>query len=251
MKQFMYLVLTAVALLSCFGARKRQQPDSIYVTAIVDITDHRQVYPKAESILPFYNFNTEENSEAAFRICPVTDRELNPDIEFHLPNDIETEKSNSDDDPDFRKKVIIHFFDSIRKTIEEFNTKVKSDTSVAHSECFKSISNELQNLAQHKGSKAILLVYSDLQENSAFFNCYSPSSQRILQSFPEKVAAVFEKTRLLPERLNNITVSFVYDPVSRDDDIRFMAMLKVYKKLLLTRGAKVTVSASNPIYVDP
>lgn len=249
MKQTMYIVFTAVALLSCFNAQKQQQPHSIYVTAVVDITDHRQVYPNAESILPIFNFNNAENSEATFRICPVTDRELNPDIEFHLPNNIETEKSNSYDDPDFRKKVIVQFFSSIRKTITEFNTKVKSDTSVAHSECFKCISNELENLVQHKSNKGVLLVYSDLQENSAILNCYTRFNQKLLISNPENIVGVFEKTVLLPKDLKNITVSFVYNPVSREDDIRFMAMLKVYKKLLLSRGAKVTVSANNPTYL--
>lgn len=247
----MYIAFTVVALLSCFNARKQKQPDSIYVTAVVDITDTRQVYPNAESILPIFNFNNAENSEGTFKLCPVTDRELNPDIEFHLPNGIETEKSNSEDDPDFRKKVIIQFFTSIRNTITEFNTKAKNDTSVAHSECFKSISNELQNLAQHKKPKSVLLVYSDLQENSVFYNCYVKSNQRILQNYPEKISDIFEKTHLLPDRLNNITIYFIYNPVSREDDVHFMAMLKVYKKLLISRGAKVSVGASNPIYIKP
>ncbi len=248
MKQFIGILFSWVVLSSCTN-RLKQQPNIIYVTAVVDITDHRQVYPTAESILPLFSLNTEENSEATFRICPVTDRELNPDIEFHLPNGIETEKSNSYDDPDFRKKVIVQFFSSIRKTITEFNTKVKSDTSVAHSECFKCISNELQNLVQHKSNKGVLVVYSDLQENSAIFTCYNRSNQKLLISNPENIAGVFEKTDLLPKDLKNITVSFVYNPVSREDDIHFMAMLKVYKKLLISRGAKVSVSASNPTYL--
>lgn len=251
MKQIMYIVFTAIALLSCFNAQKQQQPNSIDVTAVVDITDQRQVYPNAESILPLFNLNNAENSEGTFKICTVTDRELNPDIEFHLPNGIETEKSNSDDDPDFRKKVIVQYFTSIRNAITEFNTKAKNDTPVAHSECFKSISNELQNLAQHKNTKSVLLVYSDLQENSIFFNCYTKSNQRTLQCYPEKISGFFEKTHLLPDHLNNITVYFIYNPVSREDDVHFMAMLKVYKKLLISRGAKVFVGASNPKYIQP
>lgn len=250
MKQFMCILLTSGTLLSCMSARKQELPDSIYVTTVVDITDHRQLYPDAESILPLFNFNNDENSETTFKICTVTDRELNPDIEFHLPNGIETEKSNSEDDLDFRKKVIVQFFSSIRNTIAEFNTKVKSDTSVAHSECFKSISNELQNMVKHKNDKRILLVYSDLQENSVFFNCYNKSNQRLMQTSPEKVAGVFEKAMLIPEDLKGISVCFVYNPISREDDIRFMSMLKVYKKLLLSRGAKVSVSASNPSYLQ-
>ncbi len=245
----MYLVFMVVALSSCIGARKRHQPDSIYITAEVDITDHRQVYPDAESILPLFNFNVEENSDATFRLSSVTDRELNPNTELYLPNGIETEKSNSDDDPDFRKKVIVQFFTLVRKAVKEFNAKVEGDTSVPHSECFKSIANELQNLVQHKSTKGILLVYSDLQENSSLFSCYSKPGQKILQPFPEKVAAIFEKTFLLPQQLNNITVSFIYDPVSREDDFRFMTMVNVYKRLLIPRGAKVTVSANNPTYI--
>ena len=113
MKQFIGILFSWVVLSSCTNRLKQQQPDIIYVTAVVDITDHRQVYPTAESVLPLFSLNTEENSEATFRICPVTDRELNPDIEFHLPNGFETEKSNSYDDPDFRKKVIVQFFSSM------------------------------------------------------------------------------------------------------------------------------------------
>lgn len=250
MKKLISILISLVALLSCNKASK-EQPDSIYVTTVVDITDSRQVYPDAEHILPLFGFKNNEASEAMFKICTVTDKELNPAIEFRLPNGIETEKDNLEDDPDFRQKLIVKFFTSIRNTIAAFNTKVISDTAINHSECFKSISNELQSLVNQKSVKRVLLVYSDLQENSAFFNCYSKSNQKLVQSNPERVADIFDTAGLMPKGLKNITVSFIYNPISREDDIRFMAMLKVYKKLLEVRGAKVTVSASNSINMQP
>lgn len=244
MKQFICVIFSCLTLSSC-DTKTQRQPNGINVSIVVDVTDIRLVYPDAESILPLYDFSNEEDRAATFRISTITDRELNPDIEFHLPTGFETERSNTDDDPDYRKKVIVQFLSSIRSTISEFNAKINRDTTFGNSECFTVIAKQLQLLAKERSIKGIALFYTDLQEKSQIFSCYSDASQALLLSQPEKVAALFDKTHLLPDKLKNITVCFVYHPISRDDDIRFMAMLKVYKLLLEPRGAKVIVKASN------
>lgn len=250
MKQSIVILFSLLVVCSC-AKKTIEQPDSIYVGVIVDVTDHRQVYPDAEKILPLFDFNTKENSAAYFKICTITDRELNLDIEFHLATSAITQNDNIDDDPDFRKKLIVQFFDSIRSAITQFNTRINRDSIYTYSECFKTIAGELQNIVNHKTDKAILLIYSDLQEKSALFNCYTKYSQKLLASYPEKIAAIFEKTLLLPKNLNNIKICFVYNPVSRDDDIRFMAMLKVYERMLSARGVMVIVRSDNPKYLYP
>ena len=244
MKQIIYIILPLLLLCSCSSKNKVPQK-TICVSALVDLTDHRQLYPNWSGILPLFNLSIDENSEAQFRLCTITDRELNPDIEINLPGGIESEKDNSEDDPDYRKKLITQFFGSIRKAINDFNFKNEHDSSLGFSECFKTISGQLQYLTQKKQDKAVLLIFSDLKENSAIFNCYTEAGRKHLITDSENVIRLFEKTKLLPDNLNNISVFFIYNPISREDDIEFMAMVKVYKKLLQARGAKVKVQADN------
>ena len=81
------------------------------------------------------------------------------------------------------------FLSSVRNTITSFNAKVKTDSShkLKHSECFKTLAHELQNLVRHKVVKCILIAFSDLQECSDIFSCYSKGNRKLLVTHPDKI----------------------------------------------------------------
>jgi hypothetical protein len=94
----------------------------------------------------------------------------------------------------------------------------------------------------------ILLVFSDQQENSELFSCYTKANQLLLHKSPDKVAKHLDSFHLLPENLKGYTIFFVYQPKTREEDQKYLEMITVYKMLLEPRGATVTIQASNNSY---
>ena len=89
MKKILFL-MSINFLWSCKNSINDKQ--SVNVTAIVDVTDRMTLLPNAEAILKLYDFNTDKDIEANFKICSLTDKQLNPDKNFHLPDNSVSEK---------------------------------------------------------------------------------------------------------------------------------------------------------------
>ena len=222
---------------------------SVHVTALVDITDPRAILPDAQSLLLLYDFPKDKNKEAYFRLMTTTDKVLNQAIELHVAPAEETKKYNQFEDPDFREKEILAFYEAVRHSVASFNANRQLDTILGHSECFQSIARELFLMKEWKANKNALLIYSDLAERSDIFNIYGSGSVQQLLERPEILIKKFEATGLLPNDLSGFTVMFIYQPKNREDDKRFNEMAKLYQKMLTKRKATVLVNANNPKYL--
>ncbi|MDP4103345.1 MAG: hypothetical protein Q8935_00210 [Bacillota bacterium] len=220
---------------------------SIDVIALVDITDQQTVLPQAESILKLYDFDSDRNIKASFSICSISDRQLNPQKDTYLPNGSVTEKDNLQDDPYYREKQILSFYNGVRKDINDFIATNKNDTSLNHSECFRTIADELSDMKNNQARKKILLIFSDLQENSNLFDCYKTKDQELLDKKQGEVLKIFEQAHLLPNDLKGIITIFIFNPRNRKDDQHYMSMVSVYKKILKSRGAIVKVQANSDV----
>ncbi|MBP6024908.1 hypothetical protein [Ferruginibacter sp.] len=244
------LFLNALVCTSC-NKKQRHQTASIQVTALVDITDPRDVLPDAETLLSFYEFTKDKNIKALFRITATTDKLLNPVAEHHLASGDETEKDNQFDDPDYREKLVLSFYTNVRQAVSAFNTKAQQDTLLGHSECFRSIAGELTRMVENKTDKSLLVVYSDLAENSDLLNVYTKIAPEQIFKHPDSVLQKFEATKLLPRSLSGFTVLFIFQPKNREEDKLFAAMAEMYKKMLSALGAKVIIRSDNPKYLYP
>ena len=244
MKYAIPFFITIFFFVSC-KKEDKDQSKKIAVSIIIDITDPHQLYPDAETVIPLFQISKNENNEALFRITPLTDRELNQDVEFHLKDGLTTEKDNKEEDENYRKKLIIQFYDSIRKSIYDENSKAVNDTPLHHSECFRTILKELWKADKAKMDTTILMVYSDLFENSSIFNVYNKTKKKLLEEHKEQVVKQFEQSGLMPNSLKGTTIFFIYNPKTREDDKLYMEMVNVYKQLLEPPGATVIVQANN------
>jgi hypothetical protein len=249
MKKIMsVLILLCAILFEACQEKKNQVRHSVSIVIIGDITDYHSLLPTAEPILKLYDFESDKNTEAFFRICPITDKHLNPAVEYHLSEGSVTEKDNEHDDPYYREKNVVSFYELIKKAITDFGAGSHLDSSLEYSECFSTIARELQLMKSKDSERNCLIPFSDLQENSSLFNCYTPANQQLLLEEPNKVVDIFKATHLLPDNLKNVQVIFVYQPATREEDLKFNAMLDIYRKLLEPRGATVTVQANNDKY---
>lgn len=242
MKQIITLFI--LSFLVC--CKHEEEKSHIMVSTLLDVTDTRLLYPDPTSYQALFGLGNDGSPEATFRISRMSDRETNEDIELWLPSEKDGEEHNENGDIHFRKRNIVAFYRRVLDTTEYFlKTLTKGDTSLRYSECFKAIGSELARMKQAGPTNATLLVYSDLQENSTLFNCYSGSGQAELRGKIDAVVKRFDNAQLLPATLHNFQIFFVYRPLSREDDTRFTAMVKVYRKLLEKRGGTVHVQAQN------
>lgn len=243
MKNIIVLLLSCIFIYAC--QKKQEVNHSTQINTVSDITDRQLLLPDASAILKLYEFDRDENKEAYFRISTISDKILNPAIELKLPNNTVSEHKNDLDDPNYREKILAGYTSRIQKAISDFDAKRHKDSSLGKSECFATIAGEIQQMQKKIFEKNIMLIYSDLQENSDLFNCYSKTDQALLHSNPDKVVSLFNNLHLLPDQLKGFKIFFIYQPKNREDDQRFVAMAGIYQKLLEARGATVKVQADN------
>jgi hypothetical protein len=249
MKKIFITIIALTLLLSC-NKKDKAIPKSITVAAIVDITDPLVLYPNPDAILRLYGFDKEKNTEAFFRLCLITDRQINTTEDFHLGNGITTEADNKIDDPQFRQKLILAYYKTIRKSITDFTVINRKDSSLRYSECFKNITRQLSEMKQKHATENTLLIFSDLQENTEFFSNYAKQGKDLLYNHSEKLVAIFDKTKLLPDDLKGFNIFFLFQPKNRNEDKAYVAMTTIYKSLLEKRNARVTITASNKNYIQ-
>lgn len=247
MRKYIAILASAVILVSCRNDSK-ESTGSTSLSIIIDITDPQQLHPEAESIIPLFGLQNDIDKSVIFRITTLTDKQLNPVREIRLKDGVSSNKDNVSDDDNFRKKLVIHFFDTVRKSISEETQSALADTSLSFSECFNTILNEVVKRKQNAGDTAIILVFSDLNENSAFFNVYTGENKALLQQHPEQVAHLIEQRKSISDSISHTTLILVYDPKSRADDEVFMKMTEVYRLIFERRGVTVIVQATNKSY---
>lgn len=219
------------------------------ITALGDITDPHSLRPLPDPILALYQFDKDKNKEGVFRFRCIEDLHLNPVVEFHLPDGKSAEATNRNGDPHYREKSILSFYAKIRTSLSDFRLVNDSAQSKQYSECFSTIAEELTILGESEATKKILLVFSDLQENSAVFSCYRSENQSLLQSDPKKVGDLLNEQYHLPDDLTGIRVIFIYRPNTREEDQRYKNMNEAYRYLLENRHAQVQTQANNNYFL--
>jgi hypothetical protein len=244
-------LFTIFALCLAVSCRKNQAPQPMHsscISIIDDRTDPFALHPLPEPILALYDFQNDKDQEATARLVLITDKLLNPVQEIHLQDGRSSEAHNANDEIDNREQLVYSYCDAFTNAVNGFHKRYAPDSTLNHSECFATIASELEYLFKNPALQKTLIVFSDLQENSDVFSCYTAKGQRLLCSNTKKVEQLLQSRHPLPENLVGITIYFVYQPPDREHDQQFSKMLGIYKKLLNERGARVVVQAQNSYY---
>jgi hypothetical protein len=228
-------ILIILPIYACTPAAKQE---STIVSVIVDITDSMTLKP-TPALLRIYQADKNSDASFAFRIRTIADKINTAAQECELGTRESMEAYNVQDDPQYRAKNILGFYQTVRSYIDSFNAL--GTRPLDHSECYAAIASELQALQVSKYDRKRLLVYSDLLQNSEFTGyATEPFSNeqlsRLQASFP------------LPQRLDGITILIVYLPKTRIDDKHFSITLDGYKRILEPRGAQIILQTNNENY---
>lgn len=219
------------------------KPSSTAIALVPDFTESKKLWPAVNELLPLFDLTNNPDAEAWLRISPVTNLKTNPEFSAHLPSRMTTDSLNTTDEPQFRNRCIVQFYKNSREAFAEMYQQFDSTKSLGYSECFSTISAQLRWLVSVPAKIKRMYVYSDVVEKGSFGNAYTAIAKDNISILREK----FENAHLLPERLDNITVVFVFQPRTRLEEMRFEIMTQLYRTILEARGAKMQLqSSSNP-----
>lgn len=239
-------LFTCILLLDSCNCNEALSPiPGTEICVIHDVTDKLILKPVPDPILALYDFYHNENQPAIFRYVVLTDKVTTPVETITIDDGRVTEAENKYDDPGHRANSIHAFYGAVRYAIDNFPKQyIPESGAMDHSECFATISQQLNHLAISRASQKILCVFSDLSENSSF-STYRKKDLRLLEEHPERVAELLMAKHPLPKSLVGITIYFTFLPKDRDEDMRFNQMVTLYTKLLKNLGARVVIQSTN------
>ena len=243
MKKYVILLLVSV-ISGCTGKKDNQQSPikQTTVAMVVDLTDAKtlKLWPKVKSILALYHCTDFPEQSCKFSVTAISDLKTNPAYQAFLPNVLETEKSNTNDDIQWRSKVIRRYYNDITKLMFWFYQENDTSINRNHSEVWETIARSIESLVKESPSEKYLLIFSDLGEMSLTGNVYKAFQTLSIEAIVKKLT----KAYAVPQNIKGVKVIVVYQPVNREDDLRFNKMFKVYKTMLKVKGALISRQAT-------
>jgi hypothetical protein len=205
------------------------------VTVMRDITDIQIAQPKLADISSLLNLDNSKWNGADVRFVDITDVSYNHTSETSI--NAENQWMGNEFD---REKKVKNFYAQITQILAnaEKETNGKNNSSV-----YIPIANELSRLSQSPAKKRILLVYSDLIENTDQLSLYNKSKFSLIQSNPDAIRTYF--TAQVPLRkLDGIKIYLIYQPSNTETDEEYKIVSGFYKKLFESKGATVEITAN-------
>lgn len=205
------------------------------IVLFIDKTDIQKEQIKVEDITPILELDNHIWKHNKVWFQTLSNYEYNNVKSVELPCTFFLFSS-----PKKRKKMINVFTTNIDSTLKEI---YRADTGKARSSIYEPLVREVNKLVQTKASKKIMIVESDLQENTTFFSIYRESDYTQLQTHSEQVITRLEK--LLPlKNIQGIDIYLIYQPKSDTDNERFILMANLFKDIFEKKGAHVHIGSN-------
>ena len=225
-------VLIAILLVvSCTTVK----PTTTEVIVLRDITQTSLANPNATEISRFFDLSSNPWNGATFHFENITDVSYNPVNEVKV-----TAKDEWLSNELARTKEIKVFNDRISEIItnSEKDTIGKNASSI-----YVPLVMKLNELSQSTSERRVLIIYSDLMENTKDISFYTKKTINLLQTNSDAITKQFEAMQAI-NNLQGIQVYFIFQPTDQNSDANFKTVSEFYKKLLEDKGAKVTITAN-------
>jgi hypothetical protein len=205
------------------------------LTVMRDITDVQLAQPQLTDIVPLLNLNNAKWNGAEVRFLDITDVSYNHTYQAIINPENQWMGNEFD-----REKKVKDFYAQITQILTnlEKETNGKDNSSI-----YLPIANELNRLSQSKAEKRILLVYSDLMENTDELSFYNKSKFSLLQSDPDSIQKYF-LAQVPLSKLSGITIYLIYQPSDPKADEEYQIVSRFYKTLFESKGATVLITAN-------
>ena len=205
------------------------------VVVLHDITEKNLAGPNADELTGLFNLSANAWNGSSFSFENITDVSYNPVNETRisaqnewLSNELERTKEIKD----FKNKVSQIIADSEKGNIGKRKSSI-----------FVPFVQKLNQLSQSKSEKRVLIIYSDLMENTKDISFYHKKTMNLLKTNPDSILKQFEAIQPI-SNLQGIQVYFIFQPANSESDFEYNTVSSFYKKLLEDKGAKVTIAAN-------
>lgn len=236
MKTLLYILLIGSAGTGAYfiNTKCESEPYAHAVSQIVDRTDTFLSQPDSQSTKKMFSGKSlwEGNH---FRLLTASDVDYNAVYETKLPPECSYFSNVYE-----RKRKTNQFY----MGIEDALAKVLSEpVGKPRSSVYAPIAHELNLLSEKNAKRKILVVYSDLAENTPLLSFYRAETLKQLKDNPDSILEVLEKQIPLPN-LKGIEIYFIYKPKDEKDNEQFRIVSGFFKEFFESRGAKVEISAN-------
>lgn len=225
------IILTAITLVVAYTS---QSPVITEVVVLRDITDKHLAQPDTDEILSLYNMESKWNG-GIFRFTDLSDVSYNSAIVAKLESRNEWLSNELD-----RDKEIKNFKN---KVLEIITNNEKDSIGKKSSSIYLPIARELNRLSTGKTQKRVLLIYSDLMENTSEMSFYDNRKLSLLKTNPDSIGRYFD-SQLSLQKLNGIKIFLVYKPSDEKADEEYKIVSGFYKNLFENKGAEVEITAN-------
>lgn len=233
------LALITLGVLTLCESCNSPQPQTTEVVVLWDVTEPHQPIPEAGDILPLYKLDTDPSRGAIFRFSVTSDVQLNEQRVFVLSASAQNALANPFD----REREVQEFINNVTA----FLNSLSMDTvGREHSALYVPIAITANALSLSSSDRKVLLLFTDLRENTSRISFYDKRTLVLLQTDSAKVAALLQEQEPLNE-LSGIEAYVLYQPRDIADDETFAVVSRFYRGFLTNKGATVTIAANlNP-----
>ena len=234
MKIGITLIVIIFSVVAIWYTYTPNNPSLTEVSVLQDVTDTQMIQPHLVEVLSLFNFEDKWNG-FLFRYTDITDVSLNQTSQAKLESQNQWLSNEMDRDKEI---------DSFKGKVADIISKAeKNNRGKAHSSVYLPIAKELNHLNESVANRKVLLIYSDLMENTQELSFYKPYDIIRLKKSPDEIQQKFEE-QIPIDSLSGIEVYFIYQPGNNKSDQDFQIISDFYRKLLEVKGAKVSVSAN-------
>ena len=231
MKKHTFLALLILILnASCQNSSVAEMTE---IAVVIDQTDPLLIKPNPEEIIN--QLNIDENIWQGIRLTVgyVSDMDVNGTTIIQLPRN-----SRLTGNSQIRKAAVERFKMQVRSCFKITDFEKSKD----HSIIYRTMAKHLNTLAASTANAKILLVYSNLMENSEV-RFYDTETLSMISKSPEAIQKKLDK-QLNIRNAEGVRVWFIYKPSSFEDNSLYMTIARFYKQILERKGATVHIEQS-------
>jgi len=224
--------LIYLGLVLCLYGCSTNPTNGTIVSVLWDITDKKITAPKTSNFAPFFKEKDIWNA-AELSVTYITD------VEYGEENTTRMEGQSSLHSNELeRRKEYKDFISSMNVLL-----KKPGDSHKQYSVIFPAVVRELNRLSKVVNDRKVLLIYSDLLENTPSISFVRDASKL---NKPDKAWEQLEKAyqKKLNDDLSGIDVYVVYQAQSLKDSNRFSKVAGMYQRQLEQVGARLIIKSN-------
>lgn len=224
---------------SCNGTAPQNQ-NSVVAFYVKDVTasSNNEAHPldlNAQKLNRFFGLDTDPMASVTYSQSLITEVHLNKIHSVELapadPNNFNKFK---------RKNAIKQFLANVDTAVKTFEDVDYGRTS---SSIFIPVAKSINTLARTGAKRQLLIINSDLFENTFILSKYDPAQMQKIEELPKFLHEVLDRETPIKNRLDRMKIYIIHQPDDTTDK-DFYIISNSYKSWLESKGAQVEIMAS-------